>query len=777
MKKDNFEAFLILSMILRRYLVLLVTVIIAFIIASCSATKYVPDGEMLLNKVAITGDLGRSSSDELMDYVRQQPNVRVLGFWRINLDLYNLSRPKDNWFNNWLRRIGTPPVLFDSTLVERSTDNIRLYLESCGYFDAQVSDTMYVTGNKKCKVVYNVDAGTRYRISSIGYAVNDSALRDIVIADTVNSLLHSGDPFDANVHDRERDRITRLLNNEGFYHFDKDYIFFMADSSYRRYWVVDSLILLNNQVDSKSDIRESHRRAVVDEVVFFINRQGEPALSADTLGVGCDTMLLDGYKIYYRAPLVFNPELLINSSFVAPGSYYSVTDMEQTQMRFNNLKLFNMVSVRYNDLPGLDSLGNRRLSCYINLTVGNIQSYSIDVEGTNSQGNLGGAANLRYSHSNLFRGAEVFGIKYRIASQAQFASGGKERFYTFETGAEMTLSLPKFIAPWGSKMFTKRNAPTTQLAISYDYQRRPDFTKSVVATKYGYTWRESKSVTHMLTPLEMNIVNIPHLSEDFSNYIKGTYLQYSYTNHFIMSLGYSYLFNQRETELSDDVWYFRFDVETAGNLLSLITKNQKAEDDVKEIWGIGFAQYVKSNVELRYQFSDYWQNKFVYRLYMGVGVPYGNSQALPFEKSYFVGGANSIRAWPVRGLGPGSSKTEQNLRYHNQTSDIRLELNAEYRFKIVDPLEGALFGDAGNIWALPKTSDDAGASFGKDFYKEIAFGAGVGLRLNFNYFVIRLDAAVKLHDPSAEEGRRWVIATEPFRARSINYNFAIGYPF
>lgn len=758
----------------RLFFRLTIALLAVIIISGCSATKYVPDDELLLNRVVIDGDLGHCNSDELMDYVRQRPNVRVLGFWRVNLNLYNLSRHKDNWFNNWLRRIGTPPVLYDSAMVSRSSDNIRLYLESCGYYDSKVSDTTIITGKKKCKVIYDIDTGTRYRISSIDYNIEDDSLRDMVLTDTVNSLLRKGSPFDTNTHDKERERISRRINDMGYYHFNKDYIYFIADSSYKRHWVADSLILLSYRTNDIPAKVESHRKSIVKEIVFVINKAGLTPLNTDSSQM--DTLHFNDYMIVHQPPLIFNPELLTSSCLVTPGSFYSVSDIEQTQMRFNNLKLFNAVSARYDELPGIDSLGNRQLRCTINLTVGTPQSYAIDIEGTNSSGNLGGAANLRYSHSNLLHGAEVFSIKYRIASQTQFAREGKERFNTFETGAEITLNLPKFFAPWGNRLFAKRIAPSTLLSLSYDFQRRPDFTKSVISTKFGYTWRQTQNSTHSLTPLEINIINIPKISDEFVNYIKGSYLQHSYTNHFIVSLGYSYLYNQKENP--DNAWYFRFDIETAGNTLSLFTNNIKAnEDNIKEIWGISYAQYVKSNAELRYQISDFWHNNFVYRLYAGIGVPYGNSQVLPFEKSYFVGGANSIRAWPVRGLGPGSSQTEQNLRYHNQTSDIRLELNAEYRFKIVSPIEGAIFADAGNIWALPKTTDNKDAHFNKEFYKQLAFGSGVGLRLNFNYFVIRLDAAVKLHDPSKQKGERWVIATQPFKASDINYNFAIGYPF
>ena len=749
-------------------------VIVFFLFFSCKTTKYVPEGSYLLNKVKISGDYGHATNDAMLNYVRQRPNVRVLGFWRLNLDVYNLSKPKDNRFNNWLRSIGSAPVIYDSLLQKRSREQLQMYLKSLGYFDAVVSDTMIVTGRKKCTVQYNVEANRLYRISDIGHFVADESIRDLVLADTVNSLLQAGDAFDSNVHDDERQRIARTMNENGYYNFTKDYIYFIADSSRRHYYVADSLIVMKAPQDSVFGDR--HVKSVVDKVFFVVSREG---MTATEIGaVGTDSLEYEGFKIYYRDRLIFRPQLLTNSCFVKQNSVYCLSDVELTQARFNSLKLFSSVGVRFYEVP--DSLSDdefHHLNCYITLQTSNIQSYSLEIEGTNSSGNLGGALNVRYTHANLFRGAELLNVKYRLASQNQFARDGKEHFYTFETGVEAALTFPKFLSPFFSERFIKRHNPSTSITASYDYQRRPDFTKSVVASKIQYNWRQRSLLTYSFVPVEFNIVNIPSISYSFHEYIRNTYLQYSYTDHFIMSTGFSAVFNQMKAKTSDNAWYVYFNIETAGNVLNLLTRNQQSDDEFKRLWGIRFAQYFKTNIELRYQISDIWQNNFAYRLYAGVGVPYGNSRMLPFEKSFFVGGANSIRAWPVRGLGPGSSQSDSRLRYHNQTSDIRLEANVEYRYRLVGALEGALFADAGNIWALSRTSDKKEAIFGSEFYKQIALGGGLGIRLNFDYFVLRVDAAVKLHYPAAEERHRWVIAEDRFRASHINYNFAIGYPF
>ncbi len=715
----------------------LAVTLVALIFAACQSTKYVDDGDYLLERVGVRGDYGTVSADELHDYIRQIPNSRVLGFWRLNLGIYNLSRPRDKAFSNWLRRIGEAPVVMDSALTKRSAEQLRLYMSNHGYFNARVKDSVIITDAKKCRVQYHVTSGDEFRIGRISYSIADSTLGAIVMADTANTLIRSGELFNVETHDLERLRIMRLLQEHGYWAFGKDYVYFMADSNRVHGVVDDQLVILNRLSDSGLGKMQAHKQSVIGRVTYSSPKSE-----------------------------LFNSKIIDQRCYLHTGSIFKASDVELTQRNLHALALFGMVNVKMEqttDSALIDSIArvsnfstsqlndslHEVLNCNITLTTNKLQSYNVELEGTNSSGNLGAAAAFGYKHLNIFRKAETFDLKYRIATQNQFARDGKERFFTFETGVEASVSVPKFLFPVISTLqFNRRCTPITRFAISYDYQRRPDFTKSVLSTKFSYAWTSSPIVRHMLTPVEFSSVKVPRISDDFWTYISGSYLEYSYQSHLIMSVNYTYTLNQQLQKLrADRGWYVRFSAETAGNFLSAVA-HAVDDDGTRTLWNVPYAQYVKADAEVRYKMADIWNNKIVGRVYLGAGLPYGNSQALPFEKSYFVGGANSIRAWPVRGLGPGSC-TSTKQRYSNQTSDIRIEANAEYRFKVVSILEGAIFADAGNIWAWPHLSEVFDVAVCKEFYSLIAVGSGLGLRFNFDYFVLRFDAAVKLHDPSA----------------------------
>lgn len=737
-----------------RYMRLVLGILVLALLCSCRSTKYVQEGEYLLDKVRIQGDKGRFSHDEVMDYVRQRPNVRVLGLWRLNLGLYNLSNPKkDNGWNNWLRRIGSEPVIYDEQLQKKSKEQIALFLKSKGYFRASVVDSVKITGEKTCEVYYIINAGPLYTIGNIALNVEDDSIRALVEADTVYTLLKRGDPFDSNVQDQERERVTRDLNNNGYYKFNKDYIYYIADSTRQRLVVDDSMLVLAPLEGLH------HKRYYIDTVEYTINGKSVDEGS------------------------IFRPSLLKNNCFVKSGEMYKLSDVELTNSRLRSLAIINTVSTRFTekvDTTGADDYG--KLYAKVNINTIKQQDYSVDVEGTNSSGNLGGALSLTYRHLNLFSGAETLNTRVRFALQNQFARDGKERFMTMEFGASADLSFPKLFFPYVTETFHKRRNPHTVFNLSYDYQRRPDFTKSLVTAYMRYTFHGSQYVLHTVTPVEFNVVKIPAISDNFKNYISKSYLQYSYQDHFIFSANYSFLFNQQLTKKLGTTWYVRAGLETAGNVLSALknemTEVKNEDGSYNTLWGIRYAQYIKTDFELRCQVTDLWMNAWVYRFFAGIGVPYGNSKMLPFEKSYFVGGANSIRAWPIRGLGPGTAKADKDVRYHNQMGDMRLEANIEYRFHIISALEGAVFVDAGNIWSLDKSTNDHDAKISKEFYKELALGGGLGIRLNFDFFIVRLDGAVKLHDPTTLDSKNgWIIADKSFSAKDINLNFAIGYPF
>lgn len=768
--------------------------LLAAVLTGCSPTKHVPTGERLLDKVHVEGDLGNASLSDLEGYVRQQPNYRFLHLWRVGLCVYSLSKVHDpSRFGMRLRAIGSEPVLFDTLGMQRSAEQLRLFMVSRGYYDCTVVDSVHPTRDKRCETYYHLEAGRPYKIASLGYSVPQGEVGSLVLADTAGTLLHVGDNFDSNIHDQERQRISRMLQDRGYYGFNSDYVYFLADSSGLDHLVRDSLIVTDALGGPDLQTPVPHKKAVVDEVNLVVL----PSTERNTRTAKVDSTLYTTMDIRHGLKATFRTERDISegrrraqrtgqdaspftskfysrSCLLDPDSLYQISRVDMSQMRYSSLKTLRHAAFYFN--PDTAAWAQADTMLHLKalgfLSMNKTQTFGVEVEGTNSSGNLGAAGSVKYTHNNIFRGAEAFSIKARVGGQAQTASEGKGSFFTLELGLEAQLTLPLMLFPAHSRHFYERHNPKTLFSLSYDLQRRPEFYKSSIAARMSYTWLGSKYSTLALTPVEFNVVSIPYISDNFRDYIRGTYLQWAYTDHFIMSLGFNFVFN-KQREVGRGV-YARFNAETAGNFLRLCTLNQ-SYSDFRRIWNIRYSQYVRFEGEGRYMLKARNRCVLATRLFAGIGIPYGNSVMLPFEKSFFVGGANSVRAWPVRGLGPGAKPVDENLRYHNQIGDLRLEANAEYRFPIFSVLEGAVFADAGNVWTLSAKHSDALSAFSKRWAKQIALGAGLGVRLNFDYFVFRVDAAYKLHDPSAADP--WWPEHKRFQGSEIAWNFAIGYPF
>jgi len=766
---------------------LLAGVIVICGLVGCSTTRYVPDDAFLLNKIEIQNNAKDISKDELKFYLRQKENVKIIGFWRFHLGLYNLSgRDESNGFNQWLKRIGEEPVLYDELLKQKSNEQLTLFLKNKGYFNAQVTDSVIQTGNKKVKVRYSIEPGERYRINNVHYRIDDTSLHKLVYADTLQSLLKNGQPFDAEVHDKERERLTRLMRNNGYYNFSKEYIYYLADSALGNYQVNDSLILVKERksISKEVDTLVAHSKSRIKDVYFLVGFDPREALQSDSGYLNrFDTLMYEGCHILYGDNLNFRADVLINSNYIFPGQFYSADLVDKTQSLLSDLQLFRFIDIRFRELAGQrDAEGNKLLQCFIQLSPSRIQSYAFEIEGTNSSGNLGAAGIVKYKHKNLLRGAEVFDMRFRTASENQANSDGQNRFNTLEVGVDAGLTLPKFVVPFRVESFRKRFNPRSNIKVAYNYQRRPDYTRTIANSRLSYNWKSSKFVSHSLSPLEFSLVNIPVKDSAFWSRIENTTLKHSYTDHLIINSSYTYLYNEQILPNEKQHWYFRANAEAAGNILNGVMGlwDDNSDSEFREIMGIRYAQYVKADFDVRYHHVVNEVNSMAYRFFMGVGYPYGNMNTLPFEKRYFVGGANSIRAWPVRGLGPGSF-TDTVSGYYNQIGDIRLELNAEYRFKLFWRLEGALFADIGNIWNIRETGiekqDEEGLFKFNQFYKQIAVGVGAGTRLDFGYFVFRMDMGIKARDPSLPAGKRWVFGSDAFNVNNMAFNFAIGYPF
>jgi hypothetical protein len=768
---------------LRRFLSGLFIVII---VTSCNPTKYVPKGESLLNENKIIINKEGIKKSDLLPYIKQQPNKRIFGT-RFHLGLYNLSNiNKQKWPHKWLRDIGEEPVIYDPYETDKSKEQIQSFIESKGYFDGQVMETIE-TANKKSDVFYNVDLKQPYTIRNLRYEIPDSNIRNLCFFDSVSCIIEKGKPYDVDVLQAERKRFERFIKDHGFYGFSSDYIYFRIDST-----VGNRQVDIYYGVKNFTKTNELNRITVVPHTIYRIkniyiydNFVPKDALEkGDVYYKSLDTIK---YMGYYFISDKLKPEvkydLLIQALYLKPRSVYNFTNTEQTQNHLLSLKAYRLVNINYNDLNEPDSLYNTELAlnCNIQLTLLSQQSFNVELEGTNSAGNLGGAVNFIYQHKNLFHGAELLSMKLKGAYEAS-----KSITSTEEYGVETSLRIPKFMLPFiKTEGFIKKYNPTTTIVAAFDYQAMPFYTRTMANSTFGYNWKAGNYVEHIVNPLQLNLVNLLSIDPIFKARIdSSSYLFYSYRSVLIFGGNYSFIYNNQNIKRSKDYWFLRLNVESSGNILSVAEKliGSRKTNGSYQIFGQPFAQFVKTDLDLRYNYKFNDLSSIVYRGFAGIGVPYGNSKAMPFEKQYFGGGANGIRAWQVRTLGPGSSNPGTSNKFLNQTGDIKLEANVEYRFKLFWILEGALFLDAGNIWAYYEDPTRPGAQFRfNTFYKDIAVGTGTGFRFDFKFVIARVDLGMKLRDPLLTNGSRWIIARRPYSLKNHLDDFAmvfgIGYPF
>ncbi len=757
------------------------------LIYSCNPTKYVPEGQTLLDKNHISVSREGIKKSDLQPYIRQKPNKKIFGT-RFHLGLYNLSNiNKEKWPHSWLRNIGEEPVIYDAGATVRSREQIRSYIASRGYFDSRVDDSTRVV-KRKSEVYYNVDLKTPYTIRNLYYEFADTTIRKLFNFDSVNCLIERGKPYDVEVLQAERTRFERFIKDRGFYGFSSEHIYFRVDSAIGNrqvniYYGIRNFLRLD---DSGKPVYVPHSVYRIENIFIFPDFVPKEVLEGgESYLQSLDTLL---YKNYYfvtpRKKSDLKYDLILQAIYLKPGFVYNVTNTEQTQNHLMALRTFRHVNIFFREedaeKEGTDELA---LNCFIQLTLLDQQSYKIELEGTNTSGDIGGALNLVYQHKNLFRGAELFNLKLKGAYEAISQNDTVRKLKsTQEYGVETSLRFPKFLLPvLKAERFVKKYGPSTTVVAAYSYQKMPSYIRTMANASFGYNWNAGPYRTHIVNPLQLNLINLLWIDERFQAKIDTTsYLAYSYKDVMILGANYSFIFNNQKIQKSRDYWFLRVNAETSGNLLGLISSMSgiRKKDGSYNIFSQPFAQYVRADMDLRYNVILNEASSIVYRGFLGIGIPYGNSKALPFEKQYFGGGANGIRAWPARSLGPGSY-LHQEKGFVNQTADIKLEANAEYRFKLFWILEGALFLDAGNIWTYNEDKSRPGSKFVfKYLLDDIAVGAGTGLRFDFKFVVGRLDMGMKLRDPSIRGGPGWIMANRKYNFRDdFTFVLGIGYPF
>lgn len=713
-------------------------------------TKFVPDGKYLLTDVKIETDNKNVNTSQMEQYINQKANTKWFSLFAVPLGTYNLSgRDSTKWINRILKRLGEEPVLFDTLKAEMSRKNLGTVMQNMGYLHADVS-LKTIANDKKIKVIYTLHTGKPYFIGNIEYDIYDKNIAQILDMKNENNRgLKKGMIFSINNLENERKRITNILSDSGYYKFNKDYIIYEADSTRTNDSIDVNLKLMKFRANSKSPEKD-HNRYYINKVNFT---------SAD------------GDKIKLRR------SVLSDNLAIKEGAPFCEHDLQTTYNNFARLQAVKYTNIRFEELPDTSLL-----NCNIQLSTNKPNTISFQPEGTNTAGDLGAAASLTYENRNLFHGSEMLSIQLRAAFEAITGLEGYQAEDYEEYNIEGRLMFPRFIAPFLSENFRRNSNAHSELTVSYNLQNRPEFHRRVFTAAWKYLWNAPKqNSTYRFDLIDLNYVYIPWISEKFKeDYLdddsnRNAILRYNYEDLFIMKMGFGMTYN-------NGVHAIKANIETSGNILSLlsgVSKFDKNSQGQYTLFNIAFAQYVKADFDYTRLFTFDWRNSLALHFGFGIAYPYGNSKILPFEKRYFSGGANSVRGWNVRELGPGKFKgTDGRIDFINQTGDMKLDFNLEYRTALFWKFNGAFFIDAGNIWTLRSYADQPGGQFKFDeFYKQIAVSYGLGIRLNLDYFILRLDMGVKAINPAYTTTEEHYPIISPNFKRDFSLHFAVGLPF
>lgn len=758
---------------------------LALSLASCSATKFVPDGSYLLDEVKIHTDNKEIKPSDMRLYVRQNPNSKWFSTIKTQLYVYNWSgRDSTKWFNRFLRKIGDAPVIYNESDAIRSQEEIAKAVQNLGYMGASVKRTTK-TKKKKLKLFYEITSGKPYIVRTLKYDISDKKIAEYLRNDSTQSMLREGMLFDVNVLDAERQRITDYLLCNGYYKFNKDYITYTADTARNTHQVDLTLHLLPYKT-YVGDTPKEHFQYKINKINFITDYDVLQSSALSSIEIN-DSLHYNGFPIYYKDKLYIRPKVLVDNLRFASGDLYDERNVQKTYTYFGRLSALKYTNIRFFETQNGDST---QLNCYVMLTKSKHKSISFELEGTNSAGDLGAAASVSFQHRNLFRGSETFMIKFRGAYEAisGLQPGYKNHNYT-EYGVETSINFPNFLFPFLTSDFKRRIKATTEFGLQYNYQLRPEFSRTIASASWSYKWMQKQKIQHRIDLLDISYLYLPWISsqfqEDYINKDKDNYiLKYNYENRLIVRMGYNYSYNSAggalvNNTITTNSYSIRAGFESAGNILYGISKMinmRKNKDGEYAILGIPYAQYLKGDFDFAKNIIIDHRNSLAFHAGIGIAVPYGNAKVVPFEKRYFSGGANSVRGWSVRNLGPGSFAGDGN--FMNQSGDIKLDASIEYRTRLFWKFRGAAFIDAGNIWTIREYENQPGGVFEFDkFYKQIAVAYGLGLRLDLDFFVLRFDGGMKAINPKYKKAKERYPIIHPRFSRDFAFHFAVGYPF
>ena len=694
--------------------------VLAGLLAAGCATQRLAEGEYRLagNKIKVEGkQIGNS---ELTSYLAQKPSASFLG----------------------IRRPGTQLVLYDEGQMNTSSDNIINHLEYIGYYGSKVrSEVEYK--RKRAYVTYYVTPGKRYTIRSIDFELpQDEEFRKEFETDKPNITIKEGQYLAESTLEAETVRSAEFFRNRGYYGFDKSFYFCEADTLSHDGTAALTMAIRDYPRNGSPDEAKPHRKFTIGEVTLSYPKE-----------IPIRTYILEELNVLH------------------PGMPYSERAVNATYSRLSNLSVFNSVNVTMN--PVSDNV----VDCDINLLNGGVQGFKANLEASvNSTGLFGISPQLNYFHKNFFHGGELF----NLGLKGNFQFKTKDKIRSTEFSVSSSLRIPKLIG-LPNTLFRGPNLPHTDMSLGFSYQDRPEYKRMMISTSFGYTGTFRRNFTYQFFPFQANIVRLlGNISESFAErLVADLFLLNAYSDHFDMGMGGMLYYTTDPTPIPKRTYtYGRLSFDLAGNVLSLFNSAMPTNQIGQHtIWQIPYAQYVRGELQLgqTFRFGDGDTQAVALRFLVGAGYGYGNSTTVPFEKQFYAGGANSMRGWQARALGPGRVQpwTEYFL-IPSQTGDFKMEANVEYRFPVVWKLEGALFADAGNVWNLRLADYMEGSNFSFD---TIAADWGMGIRVNLDFILVRIDLGLKVYEPCRPAGERLIGPEQWLQSGNFALHFGVGYPF
>ncbi len=761
---------------------IIIVLFVAIFMSSCSINRFIPEGKSLVksNKITIEGKKTKISKSGLSNYITLKPYKSTFQTKIPNWIYYKSERrPKSTvwkWFNE---RFGRDPIYYDETEANNSSTQMMRYLDNVGYFHSKVTHTVKTRG-KRSKITYHVYPTQPYKVNHIEYVINDSLIRSYIMRDSTKFDINEGDIYNAYTLDNVREIITERMKNSGYYYFNRDDIFFEVDSNYLDH----SLAITMRLKDNKLSYKKYYIRDISIYPNFNVFRMNDKPTDSASLTVEAGLRKRKNvWDFYYFDTPQVKPQTFKQSIHIIEGLPYNLRSVTSTYRALGNYKLLRNINIEFDTVSSPhDSLN--LLDCRITMQQSEKHSITLQGEGTNSGGDLGIKGSLSYSNKNIFHGAETFQLSLKGGFEAQkllgteAAESGKNVFNTWEFGLTASLHFPKFLGPFSSFTFARDYQPTTSLSLGVNTQTRYYYSRYISSASYTYDWKSNYRLGQNFSPFHLNSVKIANINPTFQADLDSETSQRKkaqYTSHLIFGTRYSMVYNTQRINQTGSFFYIRTDFESSGNLLSLFNQTKlmtQSEDGHHELFGMRYAQYLRGSFDIRQHLNlgeDLW---FVMRQFVGLGIPYGNSQDMPFERSFYGGGANGLRGWLYRTVGPGgyvpiSDDIEK-------TGDLQLEFNAEYRFPLYNIVNGAIFIDAGNVWTYHPNESLPNSEFNfNTFYKQLAVDAGFGIRLDVSFLILRFDFAYAMRNPYPTNGSYWRFG----QGNNLRMQAGIGYPF